>query len=393
FNKKMFTKRGLNQKKEIPTSSMIIQLIRKKAQADYKTEIVKYTGDENDVETIIDNIRKEKQINAYTLNQSNFIKYSNNWSIPIAGQKYLEEYSEYINNSEDFSIYYDHKLSRIKFHSVFYVDGGGNFEDEYVSETWECNDDFTVFQNRINDYSKYHLKLNSKRYVNSAYITFPQGSQKIDTYMQKHKIIWRTDNPQIYQYTDEKIIIDNNQSLLISSDDENEILYLLALLNSKIVKNHFSKLFQIENEVKYYVSIKRMKQYFRVPKINSKNNQQKVKLINNMRTILEYERKTIKNCIDGRNIILQNCLNVFVENNELVISSSNHNYKYEIMQHIDKVKSVIENYFSNFENPNVNIKSIMDLNLDFKKEIEDLSCENNKIVSCLYYGNIEEKNK
>ncbi len=96
-------------------------------------------------------------------------------------------------------------------------------------------------------------------------------------------------NTEKFIFSDEHIMINYNW-VLISSDNRNEIIYILSLLNSTTNSFALNKLFSNENEKSFQIGIKSIKEFCHIPKITSFNEYIKSEVINATTELLEMEK-------------------------------------------------------------------------------------------------------
>lgn len=386
FKNKMFIKRGLHQNKKVPTSSMIIKIRRKKSTENSETIIKVYNGDETDISKCIEEIQNKKNIYELKIKQKEMLEHVHNWKIFTLTKNGYKSYKNYMNTTDGFDRYFIHQKSKSLFGDEFYIDGGAILTSSEIHKDKQSENDFLVVQNDKVNYNRFNLELSSRKYFDINNVKYPEGSQGQKVYRARYKIIWRINDPNIFQFTDEDIVIDNNQSLLISSNNYNEIIYLLFLLNSELVQDMLRMVIQIENENKYYLSITKIKENFRVPKITQQKIKTKNKLINNGKKILELEKEIVKNLIKiPDSLFIQEFNEYKIENNVLIISKGNDRSQFKIVGEEEVLQRTIDEFLSkNGEKHTYLTKSLLGHRVSNTKIIQQLLDKNEKLVNELY---------
>jgi len=317
FSGNMFVGRGIRQNKPIATSSLIFVANRHVPPSLHKVEVVN-CGDKNgNMKTVFENIKSKnkKTFSRKEIYQSTLQTNITNWNFIKFGQLLSGFYQEYIKNSNSIALYYDHSLAESNFKNRFYFDGGGKIDNKYVSEL--SADNYELFNYKGNDYSKFKITASDNYYPRHKEVAFPQGSQGIDVFNQKFKIIWRTRDPVKFQYTDRNLLLVGNQSLTITSNNKSEILYLFALLNSGVSKLILRNNLTSENERSLFVAITSIKQFIRIPKITEFNQFTKDKIIKLTDQLLKLEEMKLSDLVDFSGILQQKFSEVSVIGNKL----------------------------------------------------------------------------
>ncbi|PIU18879.1 MAG: hypothetical protein COT16_00745, partial [Elusimicrobia bacterium CG08_land_8_20_14_0_20_44_26] len=231
---------------------------------------------------------------------------------------------------------------------------------------------YEIFDYKNNDYNKIKISKSDKFYPKNGKITFPQGSQGIITFGQQYKIIWRTKYSVGFQYCDREILLEGNQSLTISSNNKKEILYLLSLLNSKIVKLILEKNLRQEQEQAFFVAITSIKQYVRVPKITKENQFIKDEIIKRTEEMLLLEEKTLSDFVGFSGIMLQKFDDVEIEGSNLILKHNGDKIKLKIKSNIKLVSETIQKELKEelkSENKKINLADLKNLPvIDFEKQ-------------------------
>ncbi|MDI6788077.1 MAG: N-6 DNA methylase, partial [Planctomycetota bacterium] len=322
FSGKMFIGRGLKQNKPVPTSSLIFVVSRKKAEplSMHEVEIIHYKDPDDEIEKCLQNILVGKKTATKKILQNKLLQNIANWNFIKQDKTFLDFYEQYKRITDDISIYYTHTGAEHKFKSRFYFDGGGNINERLVSNNPENSRE--IFDYKNNDYCRLKISKSNKYYPKNGVVTFPQGSQGIITFDQKYKVIWRTRDLINFQFCDRDILLVSNQSLTISSNSKSEILYLLFLLNSKIIRLILDKNLRQENEQAFLVPITAMKEFVRIPKITEHNQHIKDEVIKRTEEMLSLEEKTLSDFVDFSDIMFQKFNSVTVDGGNMILAKN-----------------------------------------------------------------------
>ena len=343
FNSTLFIERGLRQKRIIPTSSLILVVGKNAPSKTHEVKVINYEGVEDTVKDTLNNIVTGKEIDTRKVKQADLLENATNWNFIKQGEAFLDFYSLYESNTVPISIYYEHAVAETKFGNRFYFDGGGSIETKSVVK--DSLNAFEIFDYKRNNYQNYLVSRSSQFYPLTGKVAFPQGSQGIDTFHQKYKIIWRTKAIQKFQFTERPVLLINNQSLLITSNSKKEIIYLLALLNAPITRLVLEKNLKQENEKDFLVSIKAIKKYVRVPPITRKNRHIKKEIIERTEEMLALEERTLSDFVDFSQTLIQKFDDVQVDGNALVLCHDNGKTELQIEGDAELVATAISKNF------------------------------------------------
>jgi len=343
FSGKMFVGRGLKQNKPVATSSLVFVIKRGTPNLIYhQTEIIHYKNPNDDVEKCLQNILEGKKTNKKKILQKKLLQNVANWNFIKQDKKFLDFYEKYKKNSDDISIYYNYATAEHYFKDRFYFDGGGLVNKKLINN--KAGNSFEVFDYQNNNYDNFQVSKSTIYYPKKAKITFPQGSQGLSVFHQKYKIIWRTKDIRNFQFTSNKdFILIGNQSLTITSNNRNEIFYLLALLNSGINKIILEKNLKQEQEQSYFVPITGIKQFIRVPKITEDNQFIKNEIIKQTEKMLKLEEIKLNDLVDFSKVMMQKFDDAKVEKNNLVLIKDNEETKLKIKNNPSLVKKALNN--------------------------------------------------
>ena len=396
FGGKMFVGRGLKGKKPIATSSLILIVKKTEPTVNTKAQIIQY----KQYSELPNEEKFKKYLNTKTNRQEKYILqkelYENfdNWNFITQEKNVVDFLKSYKQNSVDLSIYYNHKLAKEYFGDIFYFDAGFTLEkDKYSTEKLE-NAYNLVFINNNNYLLKTH-----DYYSKTDKVIVPQGSQGLKCLDKKHKIIWRKTfaGKTKFNYCDLPDVMLDTGLQFISSDNKAEILFLLALLNSKTNTFLLNKLLKLEHEQKgIFIVIKRLKNFIRVPKITAENQPIKDKIIKLTEKMLDLEKIILKDLVDFKGLMVQKFENVQVAGNELILTFNKKDYKLKIdKKKVDFVKKIIaENLYDNnvvFNRKEITLSELKNLEaIDFDAQAK-LKSEIDTLVENLYFQQITAK--
>jgi len=343
FSGKMFVGRGIKQERGVPTSSLILIVTKELSKKDHKVEIVNYKNAEDDIEEALENILKDKDISKKLVLQEELIRNVVNWNYIKQDEIFLEFFREYKKNTNDLSIYYEHTKAMSQFESKFYFDKGLVFPKKSIHKT------------RAFSPSEFSLvKLDKGRYtavlldmaVNSEDIRIPQGSQGLEVYKRRYKIVWSYMNFNHFYYSSKQIVLPYN-FVIIASDNKTETMYLLSLLNSRLQKTIIEKSFKVEQEDKLTIllGIKLIKNQIRVPKITRDNQHIKDEIIRRTEEMLALEEKTLSDFVDFSGVLVQRLDDVQVAGDTLSLVHDNRETKLRIKGDTGLIASTIAEEF------------------------------------------------
>ena len=380
FSNKMFIDRGLGQNKKIATSSLIFVVKKCLASDNHKVKVIDYNRKSDDIGICFQNISKKKNINFKTILQKDLYKKYNNWNFIRKDKEFINFHNKYYKNTLDFSIYYNHKIAMKTFENKFYVDGGCKMNNDLISDK-KINDDYYEIVKKV-DNKKYNLSENNIFYSISSKLKFPQGSQGINVFKQKYKIIWRKQFAGLFHYSERNLLIYSNNYIGVFSNNKQEILYLFALLNSPITIHLLRNFFMLKDE-KYgmFIAIRRLKDYFRIPKINASNKHIKLEIIEKVQELLNLENKTLSDFIDFENIMLQKFDKIEILENNLLLHKKQKIYNLEIKNNFELLKLK----FQELKNTAFSLEELKNLEIiDFDK-IKVLKNHIDNMVFALYF--------
>jgi len=386
FSGKMFIGRGLKQNKPIATSSLIFIVNRKNPAKLHKVEIVNYKDPGDDITKCLENIANGKKIRKNRILQNKLLQDIANWSF-IKYDKTTTDFFKDYNKKENLDIYRLEENSKKYFKSTFYFDKGLVFPKNKIYKSNSGETDHNYFNLIESNTNKYNVLI-TENIIRKKDIRLPKGAQGFKVYERKYKIIWKYMNPKRFHFSNNNIMINHNW-ILISSDNKNEILYILSLLNSKISYYVLTKLFKIENEKSFQIGIKSIKEYFRIPIINNFNQKIKDEIIVRTEELLHLEKHKLSEFVDFSKIMVQKFDDIAVEKNTLVLFKNNNKYKCKIKRDSALVEKIVSGIKDNGLFNKVKIINLSDFKnipaIDFDKQNE-LKSYIDDLVFSLYFN-------
>ncbi|MDD5696612.1 MAG: Eco57I restriction-modification methylase domain-containing protein [Candidatus Pacebacteria bacterium] len=341
FSGKMFIGRGLKQNKPVPTSSLIFVLSRKTPVETNKVEFINYKNPNDNIEETLQNILKGEKIIKKEISQSKLLENVANWNFIKQTKQFLDFHEEYKKNTIDI-LSFRAKLSP---ENDFSFDGGVIINENLIKNkiTDNC---FEIFDYKNNNWSAYTISGSNKYYPVNGTFKFPSGSQGIATFHKKFKIIWRTRFASHFQFTDRKILLINNQSLLVGSNAKDELMFYFALLNSSITKIILEENQKQENEKDYLIPLRAVKELVRIPKINDENRSIKKEIIKRVEEMLALGERTLSDFVDFSKIMVQKFNKITVENNNLILEKDKDKIKIQIKDNKNLIKKLIDEKYN-----------------------------------------------
>lgn len=396
FSGKMFLGRGLKQNKPIPTSSLVLIASRASPASDHMVEVVNYHGVDSQIEDTFANMSKGINVTIKRIPQHILLKNITNWNFIKLNAEQLGFYESYTQNSDDFSNYYVHTSARPKFNSTFIFDGGYSIDEKKFLLTPPLAQPYYQ-RPKLN--SKYWSIKQSQGYWpneriegHPMYIDLRQGNQGYSFLDSQYKVIWSYNATDKFFYTDEPIIWARNTMLGIASNNRLEILYLFAILNSKVTKyilNTFVKIDQ-EDTRTILVSLQIVKKQLRVPRITGENELIKETIIKQVEELLTSESKTLSDFVDFSAIMMQRFDDVQVSGNTLVLIHGNRKTELPINGDSKLIADTITQKFGTeelkLETRNITLSELRDLQvIDFEKQAK-LKDYIDDLVFALYFN-------
>ena len=193
-------------------------------------------------------------------------------------------------------IYANNEDSEKMWGARFWFDGTFNVNNKIKGDFIKNKDYFALFSN-TNDSFKAKI---SDEFVHFKDIKIPSGSQGWGTVKNKFRIFWRERHTQKFMWSDADLQYVTAGSLMsLTSNNKTEMIYLFAILNSKITFFIFSKVAKQEHEKYALYNLTKMKSFIRVPILNSPEKLElKQKLIQKAQDLLESENTHLENLVD-----------------------------------------------------------------------------------------------
>ncbi len=314
FGGNLFIGRGLTQKKPVATSSLILVVSKKKPATHHQVEIITYNPYTEEQKTDFNRYLHSRNKTVKKISQQELQERVANWNFIKQDAAFSTLLATYVQNTEDIAFYYDHKLAQAKFGVSFWFDKGLVFDKKKIEP---------------NRYNKWKIPLKDREFyslsvadlsVAEEYIRIPQGSQGLALFENKYKIVWSYMNFDKFYFSNSPIIIDFNW-VIISSQNEQEILFLLALLNSVLSRKILEGYLRNANEAAILVGIKAIKQYIRIPKITSQNQLIKDEIIAQTKKMLALENVTLGQVVNLSSVQIQRFTEVTVKEGKLCLKS------------------------------------------------------------------------
>ncbi len=391
FSGKMFIGRGIKQNKPIPTSSLIIVLRRKTPYDLHELEIWNYEGNEKDITTVISNLKQGKNTKKKNILQGKLLNNVSNWSFIKEKKNFSDLYETYKGVSETIEKYYNHNLAEHHFDEIFYFDRGLKFPKESIttvdnlSPARENSSERDYFHTIDTNKEGYYLHKESQVVpINS--ITIPHGSQGLVVFQKPYKIIWRYMNYTRFFYTEDNVITNYNY-ILISSKCKHEIMYLFALLNSKLINLIIEEKLKVQSEKDLLLGITHIKEFLRVPKINQTTKILKKEVISSATNLIEKEHIKLADLIDFSGILMQMFDTIYVKGKELVLCKGKEETKLPIIQNSLLVEKIINDKYA--EDGAINsvqltdLKSLPVIDIEKQKQLKDYIDD---LVFALYFN-------
>ena len=318
FEGNLFIGRGLTQNKPIATSSLIIVVQKSQPTVGHKVQIVNYKPytktQKDDFETYFCN--KNKTVK--TVLQSELLQEVENWNFIKEDKTFLALLQEYQERSLSIEEYRQNVLSD---YNEICIDGGLILDESQITEQ-KSGKPYIVFNPKINTFKTLRITEPNLFYDKNAPIEFMQCTQGMRVYSNKYKIVWKTRFNGKFQFSDvPDMILNGNQSLMLSSNNRNELLFLLGLFNSTSSLFMLEKALKMPNESMYIVAMKSIKKYIRIPRITAKNQKLKDNIITLTESMLALEDVLLRDIVDFGKLNVQKFNEIRVAGKELVLSN------------------------------------------------------------------------
>lgn len=329
FAGKMFIGRGLKQKRPIATSSLIF-VINNKKKVNNKTEIINFKKSklDNFSDFFVQTSRSKKN-----LLQSELLDNISSWNFITKPKQTLDFLKQYKISTISVS---KHRET-FKNYDTIQFDKGLVFDRKLM-----------VKNASIDTYQLVEASCNYKPYLTGNFVLeknlrFPQGTQGIEIYNNKYKVVWSYTKLKFY-YSSEKIMVGSNW-LIISSEVKNEIMFLLSILNAPLSKLILNASSNLGNEKLLIASIKSIKEFIRIPKIIHQNEFIKNEITKRTLEMLSLEDCQLQDLVDFSNVTRQKFDSVDVKGNHLILFQNNQEYKVSIKNKREVVKASLKGHY------------------------------------------------
>jgi len=348
FNCKMFIGRGIKQNKPIPTSSSIL-IIRKKAPGyHHKIEVIQTQAEEGNIDDIINDIKLRRKTISKQLLQKKLLNKFKNWNFISQEEKTILLSEEYERNSLDISLYFEHKSAEKAFKCRFYFDSGYDI-DESKKLLKEPAGDYYFYPKldkryyTIKDFAGYWPNIRSGN--SPHFIKLRQANQEYNLLDSKYKIIWSYANTDKFYYAETPVIWARNRYCAIGSDNRTEMLYLFALLNSKLNRLILEFNQKSKNEKDLLISTSAIKEFIRIPIIDDTIKGIKNEIIKYTDLLISLENKKLSDFIDFSKGTMQKYQDYHIEGDVLRLVRGGKVDSYPIKESASLIKTKLDKYF------------------------------------------------
>ena len=386
FSGRMFVGRGIKQNKAVPTSSLIFVVRRPVPDELNKVEVINYRDPNDDIETIFKNISTSRNISKKRVTQRKLLENIANWNFIKQDNSTLRFLKEYGRN-ETIDVYRLPELSIPKFDSVFYFDKGLVFPKEAITKLDKIRSPQEFYYLVSAGKDRFQLDVTNDVVLKKD-LRFPKGSQGIDVFDRKYKVVWRYMNAEKFYYSEDKIMVNFNW-IIISSDNKRETEYILSLLNSKCNRFVFNSLLRSESEKDVLIGIKSIKEFARVPLITPKNKHIKKEIIERTEQMLALEEKTLSDFVDFSGVLMQKFDDVLLAGDTLVLIHDNQKTELQIKGDTGLIAGTIAEEFGarglKLEKRRISLSELRNLQvIDFEKQAK-LKEYMDDLVFALYF--------
>lgn len=396
FRSKMFTGRGLAQKRPVATSSLIFIVERRQSNLTNMVEVVNHLKENKTSDESMIDINSNKNISRKFIPQNDLLVKVDNWNFIKWNKKESELMEEYKRNTESLDIYRDYSISKERFGDIFIIDGSINIMKKDLKESLDGNiEDYYTIYTFGDNYSMRPIGY----YPKSKKIKIAKGSQGLIVIPPRFKVFWKYINHDHFYFVEGENVLPIYQQYCITSNNKNEILFLLSIFNSSMVSFSISKNLKVANEDKLSLlfGLRVLKKFVRVPKITDTNEHLKNKVINLTEQLLKLEKLSLADMVDFSGVLTQKFDRVYVDEGRLVLEKGGEILKLPVKQDSSLVSKIIKaNY--NKEGPELDKHEITLSELmsspviDFDKQ-EEIKNHIDDLVFCLYFNVYIPKDK
>lgn len=350
FSGRLFVGRGLDQKRPIATSSLIITLTNRPPAADHEVEVVYHESDADDVSTVVEELRARRGSQSVKVRQELLRERIENWNFLAQPPEFQTFLSRYEESSADISCYYNHDQARVAFGSRFYFDVGYTLDTSRYHSEPTGPDDYAVLDHR--DFVGLTQLQPSQYYPGGEdHIDLPRNSQGLDTIRQRYKIVWPVKNPDRFYLTDQRIVFPMGNSGIISSDNRAEIYFLFGVLNSTVCWYLLEGVGRIPNERSgFLVPITRIKESIRVPRVRSTDSEAlKAALIGRVEDLVSMEARRFHDFVDMRAVRWSVIDSVGLDDGAVLLGRKNRSVRCKIRNDPKRVAEAVEQIATEIE--------------------------------------------
>jgi hypothetical protein len=167
-------------------------------------------------------------------------------------------------------------------------------------------------------------------------------------------------------------------------------LFYLSLLNSPITKIILEKNLKQENEKDYFIPLRAIKEFVRIPKITDDNQRIKKEVIKQIEKFLVAGDGKLSDFVDFAKVLIQKFDDVYIEDSYLVLEKDKGKIKILIKNNKNLIKKIIaEKYGSKelkLEKQKINLEELKTLPIiDFEKQ-KQLKDYIDDLVFTLYFN-------
>ncbi len=327
FPNPMFVGRGLKQRADVATSSLVFVAKKEKPRDDHNVSIVRYMPYAEDRAEDFESHMNGNAKKQSTLAQKELLDNVENWAFIRQDSTFLKMVRTYHAKTESMTLYSDHATAQERLNSRFWFDVGFILDKNHI--TGESSSAYPILDFKSSSgYSLFHF---DKYYPkNTDLIGLTKNSQGYGGLGHKYQIVWRIKNMSHFHFTDSPVIFGMGSAGFIASDDRAEMLYLFALLDSLTNRRILAANLKNENEKDFLVSIKSIKRYIRVPKITPPGEAIKAEIISRTEAMLALEKIKLKDIADFTGISVQNFDSAAVSGDELILRNDGKSYSCKI---------------------------------------------------------------
>jgi hypothetical protein len=291
------------------------------------------------------------------------------------------------------SVYYQHNLAKNAFGTVFYFDGGYGVMEKEAFDVPAPN--IKNYQIAKIDEKRLLLPINPRYVPNertgtgALSIKLRQASQGYSLLDSSYKIVWSSRNPKQFHFTDLPVVWANNRLAGIGCEHEEELLFLLALLNSNINRKVIEFFLKLEGEKDLLVQVNAIKEFIRVPFMTSKQyNVYKTEIIDKIKESIALEQVKLSDLVDFRHVMTAKFadLSMEVQGNELILMRGSFLSKTKIIGLPIKDKAHLVVNFAQQTFEKISLQALKDTIVLDEVRQNELKHAIDDLVFCLYFN-------